>query len=224
MHIFSQSLANSSALILIISVGVVGILHTIVPDHWAPITLIARERKWTKGQTAKAALIAGIGHVVTTLVLGAIVWIAGVAIATRFGHDVDLISSLALIAFGLWIAIASWKEVHEGHEHSHEHEHDHDHSPKGKKTRTALLLILGSSPMIEGIPAFFAAGKYGIGVIAIMAIVFALATISTYVILCVSSYSGIQRINLGTFEKYGEVISGSFIALIGLLFLLFPVL
>jgi nickel/cobalt transporter (NicO) family protein len=29
----------------------------------------------------------------------------------------------------------------------------------------ALLLILGSSPMIEGIPAFFAAGQYGIGLL-----------------------------------------------------------
>ena len=220
--LFSESLAHSSALILILSVGVVGVLHTIVPDHWAPITLIARERKWTKGQTAQAAFTAGVGHVVTTLILGAIVWLAGVAIATRFGHYIGLISSLALIAFGLWIAIASWREIR--HEHEHTHSHDHEHEHKGKKTRTALLLILGSSPMIEGIPSFFAASKYGFGVITIMAIVFAIATISTYVILCVSSFSGVQRINLGAFEKYGEVISGSFIALIGLVFLIFPVL
>ena len=40
--------------------------------------------------------------------------------------------------------------------------HDHRHKTTA---RTALLLILGSSPMVEGIPAFFAAGKYGIGLI-----------------------------------------------------------
>jgi hypothetical protein len=38
--------------------------------------------------------------------------------------------------------------------------HDHRHKTTA---RTALLLILGSSPMVEGIPAFFAAGKYGVG-------------------------------------------------------------
>jgi hypothetical protein len=30
--------------LLIVSVGVVGVLHTMVPDHWAPITLIAWQR------------------------------------------------------------------------------------------------------------------------------------------------------------------------------------
>jgi hypothetical protein len=31
--------------------------------------------------------------------------------------------------------------------------------------RRAMLLILGSSPTVEGIPACFAVGKYGVGVI-----------------------------------------------------------
>src|SRR5882724_3661256 len=107
-------------LLLLGSVIAVGILHTMVPDHWVPITLIARERKWTRAQTASAALTAGTGHIVTTLILGVIVWLAGVAVATQFGHAVDLISSFALIAFGLWIGIASWLEMrHGGHGHSH---------------------------------------------------------------------------------------------------------
>jgi len=52
------------------------------------------------------------------------------------------------------------------------HQHDHPTS-----ARTALLLVLGSSPMVEGIPAFFAAAKYGVMLLAIMSIVFAAATI-----------------------------------------------
>ena len=90
--------------------------------------------------------------------------------------------------------------------------------------RTTLLLILGSSPMVEGIPAFFAAGKYGPGLIAVMAIVFAIATIATYVALCVSSVAGLQQVRFGPLERYGEVLSGAFIAVIGVVFLLFPVL
>ena len=56
-------------LLLIVSVGVVGVLHTIVPDHWAPITLIARQRGWSMGETARAAFQAGIGHVLSTLLI-----------------------------------------------------------------------------------------------------------------------------------------------------------
>jgi hypothetical protein len=69
--------------------------------------------------------------------------------------------------------------------HVHRHDHDdatshavtpeldstppqHAHNHK-TAARRALLLILGSSPMVEGIPAFFAAGKYGVGVSAMAA-------------------------------------------------------
>jgi ABC-type nickel/cobalt efflux system permease component RcnA len=217
-------------LLLIGAVVAVGVLHTIVPDHWVPITLIARAQGWSARQTALAALKAGTGHVVSTLIIGAIVWIAGAAFATRFGNIVSIASSLALIGFGAWIAIGALRERHEAHDHGHahepgleQHEHEHEHEHK-TSSRTALLLILGSSPMVEGIPAFFAAGKYGFGLIAIMSIAFAISTIVTYVVLCVYSTAGLQRVNLGSFETYGEVISGAFIALVGVVFLVFPVL
>ena len=84
--------------------------------------------------------------------------------------------------------------------------------------RTALLLIVGSSPMVEGIPAFFAAARFGVTLIAIMSVVFALSTIGTYVALCLSSTAGLQRFNLGRFERYGELISGLFIAALGVVF------
>lgn len=308
---------DGSALLLVGAVAAVGVLHTIVPDHWVPIALIARQRGWSKRETALAALQAGTGHVGSTLLIALVVWLAGVAVADRFGHFVDIASSIALIAFGGWIAISARRELQRSsnhahshddgvthfHEHSHaarfvEHDHGHgehahapdddhatepefwpehdplyaplrgdtttltrhvhvhrhgrgtahrhwhDHAPdtfhpvaaeivaapplhehRHKTTsRTALLLILGSSPMIEGIPAFFAAGKYGVGLIAVMAAIFAACTIGTYMILCVYSIIGLQRVRLGAFERYGEVLSGALIALVGVIFWLWPVL
>ena len=50
---------NAEGLLLVLTVGVIGVLHTIVPDHWVPITLMARQRGWSKMETAKAALTAG---------------------------------------------------------------------------------------------------------------------------------------------------------------------
>ena len=99
--------------------------------------------------------------------------------------------------------------------------HVHQHKTS---SRTALLLILGSSPMVEGIPAFFAAGKYGVATILLMAVVFAISTIAIYVLLCVYSAAGLQRVRLGAFERYGEVLSGAFIALVGVAFWIWPVL
>ena len=297
----------SPPLLLVAAVAAVGVLHTIVPDHWVPIVLIARQRGWSRAETARAAFQAGTGHVLSTLVIAGAVWIAGVAFAERFGHLVDLVSSAALIAFGGWIAVSAWPELHHsaqhehrhGHLHGHGHHHGqgqtrshthrdfhppdqlpthapapaveddplylplrgetavathhlhlhrhgrrpahshwHDHAPvsthsvlagfaseppmhyhRHKTTaRTALLLILGSSPMVEGIPAFFAAARYGAELIATMAAIFALSTVATYVALSVYSTQGLQRLRLGAFERYGEVISGAVIAVVGLLF------
>ncbi|MBV8298624.1 MAG: hypothetical protein JO083_03560 [Candidatus Eremiobacteraeota bacterium] len=215
-------------MLLILAVGAVGVLHTIVPDHWVPITLIARQRGWTRGQTARASLQAGTGHVVSTLAIGLVVWVAGVAFATRFGQAVSTLSSLALIAFGGWIAVSSWLELRARDARSHEHAEmrppDDAQAKRGGSSRTALLLILGSSPMVEGIPAFFAAVKYGPVLIAAMSVVFAISTIVTYVALTVTSAAGLQKVRFGALERYGEVLSGAFIALVGVVFLVFPVL
>jgi hypothetical protein len=123
---------------------------------------------------------------------------------------------------------------HEGHSHTYtvhfaEPEHAQEgpvggQTPPKTKNRTALLLILGSSPMVEGIPAFFAASKYGVGLIILMSLVFGATTIATYVVLCVYSTAALRRVSLGPFERYGEVLSGAFIALIGLVFWIWPVL
>jgi ABC-type nickel/cobalt efflux system permease component RcnA len=285
-------------LLLIGAVAAVGVLHTIVPDHWVPIALIARQRGWSKAETARAAVQAGAGHVLSTLLIASVVWLAGTAMATRFGHFVDLAASAALVIFGGWISFSALRELRgqtghghrhshahphaEGHHHDHDsghdhesepaddplyaplrgtavlmrhshvhrhghalaHVHKHDHTPHTAhvitdsiaakpplhehlhktSARTALLLIVGSSPMIEGIPAFFAASNYGIDLMIVMALVFAISTIVTYVVLCVYSTVGLERVHLGAFERYGEVLSGAFIALVGVVFWIWPVL
>jgi hypothetical protein len=42
-------------LLLIGGVVAAGMLHTIVPDHWLPITLLARQQGWSQRETAWAA-------------------------------------------------------------------------------------------------------------------------------------------------------------------------
>jgi ABC-type nickel/cobalt efflux system permease component RcnA len=221
-------------LLLVASVAAVGVLHTMVPDHWMPIALLARQRGWTRAQTASAALKAGTGHVGSTLLIAVVVWYAGAVAAARFGHVVDSAASIALIAFGGWIAWSGWRaltqEGHKRHDHHHgapgshdHHHHGHSHAHE-RRSSTALLLILGSSPMIEGIPAFFAAGKYGAGLIVVMSLVFAASTIATYIVLCIQVTAGLQRLHVPAFERYGEVLSGAVIAALGAAFWFWPIL
>jgi hypothetical protein len=279
-------MSAAPAWLLVGAAAAVGVLHTIVPDHWLPVALVARQRRWSRRETAAAALRAGAGHVLSTLMLGLAVWLAGVALADRFGHLLDLVSSLALIGFGAWVMVSAWCELRAAgaahrhvpaHGHAHPHRHDgpapaddplylplpggaavltrhmhahrhgrhwvhahwHDHGAATLHTvfpaavpahahrhrtsgRTALLLILGSSPMVEGIPLFFAAARWGAAFLAVMAAVFAAASIAAYVLLCVSASAGLERLRLGAAERYGEVLSGAVIAVVGLAFWLWP--
>jgi ABC-type nickel/cobalt efflux system permease component RcnA len=209
---------NSAEFLLIGAVLAVGVLHTMVPDHWLPIALMARQQKWSARETALAALQAGIGHVVSTLLIAVLFWGAGAVIATRFSGWVEIATSAALVGFGLWVAVGAWWEL--AHENHQDHGHDYD-TKRG--SRLALLLILGSSPMIEGIPVFFAAGRYGVWLLVIMALVFAAATTGTYVILSVYLAQGLRQVRFGRFERYGEIGSGLIIAAVGIAFWVWPV-
>jgi ABC-type nickel/cobalt efflux system permease component RcnA len=174
--------------------------------------MIARQRGWSNTETAHVALQAGTGHVLSTLVIAVMVWIVGATAAKQYGAAIDTASSLALIGFGLWVAISAWHEQRRHHTHPH-HEranaenHADEHragtgagATNHRRSRTVLLLIVGSSPMVKRIPVFFAAGNYGRGLIVVMAVVFATSTIATYVLLCVSSTARLQSFNLGAFE------------------------
>jgi nickel/cobalt exporter len=200
--------------ILVGSVVLVGVLHTMVPDHWLPLAIIARQQKWSRVQVALAALQAGAGHVFSTLVIAALVWALGAETAKHSARVVDTASSICLVVFGLWTAASAWQES----DHVYTETEAQTSSSSERKRRITLLLILGSSPMVEGIPAFFAASKYGIRLLLGMAAAFSISTIVTYVALCVLSTVGLQRFRLASLGRYGEVLSGVMIAVVGLVF------
>jgi len=244
--------AHATSFALILAVAAVGVFHTIGPDHWMPIVALARSRGWSRGRTARAAAIAGIGHTLSTLAIGVVIWGVGAVFAARYAHGVNLVAALALLGFGGWVAWTGWRELKSGGAHGHEHfEHAHLHAHDGgmrhvhwhehhredwhpaeggsavlhahahaEHGRTALLLVLGSSPMIEGLPAFFAASNYGLALLALMSAVFAASTIATYVAVSTAALAGAERISFGFLERYGEVLSGLTIAAVGLFALL----
>lgn len=202
--------------LLLVAVAIIGVLHTIVPDHWAPIAVLARQQRWTLRHTGWTAAGAGLGHTLSTLAIGAVAWLVGVAAAQRYGHYVNLASGIALIAFGVWIAISALREARET-----EAELESEVVAEARKiaTRTSIMLVLGSSPSVEALPTFFAAAKYGLWAEVALAIVFAATTIGTYVVTCVTSAAGLQKLRIAPLERYGEVISGTFVAVVGVVFL-----
>ncbi|MFX8624356.1 hypothetical protein ABTM07_19410, partial [Acinetobacter baumannii] len=87
-------------------------------------------------------------------IIATIVWLGGVAAAERFGHIVDTAASLALVSFGLWIAISAWRDLHThgGHGHSHDFAHLRGHDrddPEGSVHGPELQRINTPEGVIE---------------------------------------------------------------------------
>ena len=205
-------MVHSKLLLLIATVGVVGVLHTIVPDHWAPIAVIARQRGWSRRETARVAAGAGLGHALSTIAIGILAFFAGAVAAARLGHAINVAAGFALIAFGLWSTIAAIREITVAV--------DPLPSSSVLPARTALMLILGSSPSIEVVPTFLAAAPFGVLAFFALALVFSIMTIGTYVVTCVLSVTGLEQFRYAPVERYGEVISGVLVSVIGVVFLI----
>ena len=63
----------SSSLLLVLGAAVVvAVLHSILPDHWVPLAIVARTQRWSLWRVGRVTLLASLGHVVTSLVLGGI--------------------------------------------------------------------------------------------------------------------------------------------------------
>jgi len=78
-----------------------------------------------------------------------------------------------------------------------------------------MLLIVGSSPMVEVIPALLGASTKRPALLAIGPGVFAVATIATEAATCMVGLRSLQRACFGPLERYAEILSGLFVAAVG---------
>jgi len=107
-------------------------------------------------------------------------------------------------------------------EHTHEHGRTHEHNQfDGKMNNTrvgyGLVAIIGLTPCVALLPIVFAAIAFGTSsVVAVMAI-FLAATVATIMLVTALALKGLQLVRFEFFERYGEVITGLVIALMGIL-------
>src|SRR5215470_320524 len=121
----------TSLLLLLIAAGVVAILHSILPDHWVPLAVVARTQGWNMLRVVRVTLLASLGHVVTSLILaGIIAWIGlqfQHEIETQQGRIVGIVLSLTGLIFLIWGFLGHRHNHGEGHTHAHDHSFGHKH-------------------------------------------------------------------------------------------------
>src|SRR5436305_11717415 len=101
----------------------VGFGHAVLPDHWVPLAVVGRTRRYPLSKVARLSGLAGAAHVLVSLVLGAIIVVVGLQLRSTVEHAQDAIVGSLLIATGL--AFLAFELTGHGHTHDHNH-HAHD--------------------------------------------------------------------------------------------------
>ena len=72
----------------------VGALHTLAPDHFVPVAAVARARGWSRGRTARVALLCGFGHVTVWVLLGGLALLFGLQLLASVGQQMEAVAGL----------------------------------------------------------------------------------------------------------------------------------
>jgi nickel/cobalt exporter len=220
--------------ILMATAVTIAFVHTIFgPDHYLPFIVLSRARGWSIFKTIWVTFLCGLGHVGSSIVLGAIGIGAGIGVSKLVGIESyrGNIAAWAFVAFGLVYTI--WgirravlnkphKHFHtheDGTVHVHEHTHlnSHDHLHRQNMTPWILFIIFVLGPCEPLIPILmYPAARSSTWGIVQVALVFSVITILTMITLVVLASYGLKMVRFGKIERYTHALAGAAIFLSGL--------
>ncbi|MBI3670027.1 MAG: sulfite exporter TauE/SafE family protein [Acidobacteria bacterium] len=222
----------------------VGFVHTLLgPDHYVPFAMMARAGNWSKLKTTVVTLACGLGHVLSSVVMGAAGMALGMAVARTAGLESfrDRLAAWFLIGFGLAYFAWGMQRALRGRPHTHVrahadgtiHFHSHVHQDgdshlhgaaavadawsAARFTPWVLFTIFVTGPCKPLIPLLMypAAQKSVAGVILVTA-VFGAATLTTMCLAVLACQFGLERLPLGPLERYTNALAGAAIAACGM--------
>jgi len=231
-------LINSQILVIAGTAAILGLVHTVLgPDHYLPFIVMSRARKWSLQKTLFISFLCGLGHVLSSVILGLAGIALGLAVLRLESIESFRGGAAAWLLIGFGFAYFIWglrraiknkphKHLHihaDGgkHEHLHahegEHSHLHDRKKKANITPWILFTIFVFGPCEPLIPlVMYPAAKHNIGGVILVASVFGLTTILTMLTIIAISSWGVSFIRLGRLERYVHALAGAMIFISGL--------
>jgi nickel/cobalt exporter len=224
---------------LLAAAGGVAVGHAILPDHWVPLAVLGRTRRYGLGRVARLSGAAAVAHVAVSLLLGALIILVGLQFRSVLEHVQNLVIGGLLIATGLVFAAVELAggghrhahvapgeqppDADAGHHHADSHvdpagHHDHHEHEPGRLGGIAGVVVpfgAAASPDLTILPVFLAATAAGvlasIGALAIFSIV----TIVTIVGLTVSATFGGYQVQGAWLDRWGTVATALVLIVVG---------
>ena len=215
----------------------IGFIHTLLgPDHYLPFIVLSEAKKWSLRKTMIITFLCGLGHVMSSVVLGLIGIAVGISVhkLTSIESFRGNIAAWLFIAFGLVYMIISLRSLYRKKKHTHSHfhpekgDHTHEHNHQLEHThlheaRTAtatpwiLFLIFVFGPCEPLIPIImYPAAENNIPGAVLVSLLFSAVTIATMMSVVLAFKLGFNKINLKPIEKYSNVIAGAVIFMSGI--------
>lgn len=228
---------EGSTLVLAGTAVTIGFIHTLIgPDHYLPFIVMGEARAWSIRKTMFITFLCGVGHVLSSVVVGLIGIAAGLSLSRLeiFESFRGNIAAWLLIAFGLIYMLISLRRLYRKKRHVHQHhhteglthEHEHDHfsghshihvGDRKNMTPWILFLIFVLGPCEPLIPILmYPAAANNISGVILVSLLFSAVTIATMMTVVLTFRLGLSRINLKPLEQYVNVIAGATIAVSGL--------
>ncbi len=211
--------------LLSLTAASIGFLHTILaPNHYLPFIAVSNSQNWTIRKTLFVVLLCGIGHVLSSVVLGSIGIAGGMAVGkleslNEIRHDIVIwflmIFGLLYLVWGIRNSRADSGHCCIGHDHNHVHNQIHDEIVNSKKKRSdiAVFWTLFSITIIcpgHGlIPLLiYPAMESSIEGLLFVILIFSIVTVATMLTVIGLFLFGMKKLALAKFEKYTHPIAG----------------
>ncbi len=224
--------------VLLIAAASIGFFHTLFgPDHYLPFIVMSKSGNWSLRKTTLITFLCGVGHVLSSVLLGVIGVAFGIAV-TRLEALESFrgnIAAWALIAFGLvyfvWgVRQALRNKPHQhfhshkngiNHEHNHGHNNEHVHAHIEKENRNitpwVLFTIFVFGPCEPLIPLLmYPAAKGSLWGLMLVTTIFSAVTIMTMMSIVLISTFGISIVPVSKLERYTHALAGATIFLCGM--------
>jgi hypothetical protein len=207
----------------------VGLGHAILPDHWVPLAVLGRTRRYPLGRVARLSGLAGVAHVLVSIILGAAIIIVGLQFRSSVQHAQDVIVGVVLMATGLAFLLVELTGG--GNSHAHQHYHprrDPDRAGvhrsgapgTGRVRRLAAVMVpfgAAASPDLTILPVFLVATTAGAATAVTSVVVFAVVTIATIVGLTLLATFGGYQVRGRWLERWGNAFTAVVLVTIGAL-------
>lgn len=201
---------------LIIGSILLSLFHAVIPNHWLPVLAIGRKEGWSLGETTRIIFISGFSHVISTVIIGVLLGLIGNELAEHLEDFTHVIAPVILVLIGFYF-------IREHYKHHHFHVDKKEIEKKTKRSIIAALVIaMLLSPCMEIEAYFLLAGAWGWYMMAMIAIMYSVITITGMLIWVRIVYKGLLKTNWHKWEHNAGIITGIILILTGIVSFIIP--